>query len=136
MKIVMVASESSAYIKAGGLGDVIHSLAKALIKLGHSLYVIMPKYSKIKASLKGVGQGKVFFDGNWQEFSIYEDIKDHVRYYFIDFPKYYQREHIYATPKGEYEDNPLRFGFLSLASLEVIKSLGRPVFEKMLNMPR
>ena len=30
MKIVMVASESSAYIKAGGLGDVIHSLAKAL----------------------------------------------------------------------------------------------------------
>ncbi|HCO39273.1 MAG TPA: glycogen synthase GlgA [Aquificaceae bacterium] len=124
MKIVMVASESSAYIKAGGLGDVIHSLAKALIKLGHSLYIIMPKYSKIKASLKGVGQGKVFFDGNWQEFSIYEDIKDHVRYYFIDFPKYYQREHIYATPKGEYEDNPLRFGFLSLASLEVIKSLG------------
>ena len=45
----MVVSESAAYIKAGGLGDVIHSLAKALIKLGHSLYVIMPKYSKIKA---------------------------------------------------------------------------------------
>ncbi|MFN4013678.1 MAG: glycogen/starch synthase, partial [Aquificaceae bacterium] len=27
----MVASESAAYVKAGGLGDVIHSLAKALI---------------------------------------------------------------------------------------------------------
>ena len=98
MKIVMVVSESAAYIKAGGLGDVIHSLAKALIKLGHSLYIIMPKYSKIKASLKGVGQGKVFFDGNWQEFSIYEDIKDHVRYYFIDFPKILsERTHIRHT---------------------------------------
>ncbi|MCS6957105.1 MAG: glycogen/starch synthase [Aquificaceae bacterium] len=121
MKIVMVASESAAYVKAGGLGDVVHSLAKALIKLGHTVFVIMPKYSKIKAGLQRVKQSRIFFNGGWQEFGIYEDTKDHVRYYFVDYPAYYNREYIYATPKGEYEDNPLRFGFLSLASLQLIR---------------
>ncbi|MCS7196935.1 MAG: glycogen synthase [Aquificaceae bacterium] len=123
MKIVMVAPESAAYVKAGGLGDVVHSLAKALIRLGHTLFVIMPKYSKIKGNLRKVFSGSVPFKGAVQEFNLYEDIKEHVRYYFIDFPEYYHREYIYATPKGEYEDNPLRFGFLSLASLETIKLL-------------
>ncbi len=123
MKIVFVASESSAFVKAGGLGDVVHSLAKALIKLGHTLYVIMPRYSKVKVESKKVAKGKIFFNNHWTEFGILEEIKDHVRYYFLDYPEYYQREHIYSTPKGEYEDNPLRFGFLSLASLEVIKSM-------------
>ncbi|MFN3265031.1 MAG: glycogen synthase, partial [Aquificaceae bacterium] len=123
MKIVFVASESAAYIKAGGLGDVVHSLAKALIRLGHSLYVIMPRYSKIRGDMRAVSGGKVFFGNQWQEFKVFEDIKEHVKYYFLDSPQYYQRDYIYATPKGEYEDNPLRFGFLSLASLEVIKSL-------------
>ena len=123
MKIVLIASESAPYIKAGGLGDVVHSLAKALIKLGHTLYVIMPRYAKIKAELRKATTAKVFFDHSWKEFSIYEDLKDHVRYYFIDYPPYFHREYIYATPKGEYEDNPLRFGFLSLASLETAKVL-------------
>ncbi|MCX8075428.1 MAG: glycogen synthase [Aquificaceae bacterium] len=124
MKIAMVASESSAYVKAGGLGDVVHSLAKALIKLGHTVHIIMPKYSKVKGYLAKVGQGMVHFSNQQITFNIYEDIKEHVRYKFIDFPEYYEREYIYATPKGEYEDNPLRFGFLSLASLEVIKLMG------------
>ncbi|MFN3947143.1 MAG: glycogen synthase [Aquificaceae bacterium] len=123
MKIVMVASESAAYIKAGGLGDVIHSLSKALIKLGHTVYVIMPKYSRVKAQFEPVGSIKVPFKGEQNQAQIYQDIKDHVRYLFIDYPNYYQRDYIYATPKGEYEDNPLRFGFLSLAALEVIKIL-------------
>ncbi len=123
MKIVFVASESSAFVKAGGLGDVVHSLAKALIRFGHTLYLIMPKYSRVRVESKKVAKGKIFFNNHWLEFGILEEIKDHVRYYFLDYPGYYQREHIYSTPKGEYEDNPLRFGFLSLASLEVIKSL-------------
>ncbi|MCX8164641.1 MAG: glycogen synthase [Aquificaceae bacterium] len=123
MKIVMVTSESSAYIKTGGLGDVVHSLAKALVKLGHTLFVIMPKYAKIKGNLQKTAFGKVFFNHGWQEFGIYEDIKEHVRYYFIDFPEYYNREHVYASPKGEYGDNPLRFAFLSMAGLETIRIL-------------
>ena len=119
----MVASESAAYVKAGGLGDVVHSLSKALIRLGHTVYVIIPKYSRVKGNFVNVDSIRFLFNGEEVEVNLYEDIKDHVRYFFIDFPKYYNRDYIYATPKGEYEDNPLRFGFLSLASLEAAKFL-------------
>lgn len=119
----MVTSESSAYVKTGGLGDVVHSLAKALVKLGHSVYIVMPKYAHVKGNLQKVGSASLIFDHQRRDFDIYEDIREHVRYYFVDFAEYYHREYIYATPKGEYGDNPLRFGFLSLASLEVIKML-------------
>ncbi len=123
MKIVFVASESAAFVKAGGLGDVVHSLAKALTKLGHKLHIIMPRYAKIGTDARVFHKGRVFFGGDWQDYSLLEVIKEHVVYYLLDFPKYYNREHIYATPKGEYEDNPLRFGFLSLVALEAIKNL-------------
>jgi starch synthase len=59
----------------------------------------------------------------WREFDLYEDILDHVRYFFIDYKPYYGREYAYAPPKGDYYDNALRFGFLSLAGLQVIREL-------------
>jgi starch synthase len=64
MRVVIVASESAPYLKTGGLGDVIHSLSKALIKLGHTVYVIMPKYAKLKRSLeRKVKEGmKIYID--------------------------------------------------------------------------
>ena len=34
MKIAMVASESNPLAKTGGLGDVVYSLSKALVRLG------------------------------------------------------------------------------------------------------
>jgi starch synthase len=125
MRVVIVASESAPYLKTGGLGDVIHSLSKALTKLGHTVYVIMPKYAKLKRSVeRKVKEGiKIYIDHQWREFDLYEDILDHVRYFFIDYKPYYGREYAYAPPKGDYYDNTLRFGFLSLASLQVIREL-------------
>lgn len=123
MKLVFVASESAPYVKTGGLGDVVHSLAKALVKLGHTVYVIMPKYKTIKGELKKCSSAQVFFDHRWIAFDVYEDIKDHVRYYLIAYDEYYNREYVYGSPKGAYEDNLLRFGFLSLCALETAKVL-------------
>lgn len=123
MKTVFVASESAPYIKTGGLGDVVHSLAKVLTKLGHAIYVIMPKYKTIKGDLRECASAKVYFDQRWISYKVYEDIKDHVRYYFIEYEEYYGREYPYGSPKGAYEDNALRFGFLSLASLETVRTL-------------
>lgn len=44
MHIVHVSSELSAIAKVGGLGDVIHGLAREQKRLGHKVEVILPKY--------------------------------------------------------------------------------------------
>ena len=44
MHIIHVTSELAQVAKAGGLGDVIYGLAKAQIKLGHQVEIILPKY--------------------------------------------------------------------------------------------
>ena len=87
MRVVIVASESAPYLKTGGLVNVIHSFSKALTKLGHTVYVIMPKYAKLRRSLeRKVKEGiKIYIDHQWREFNLYEDILDHVGYFFIDY---------------------------------------------------
>ncbi len=47
MYIVHVGSELAPIAKVGGLGDVLHGLSKELIKLGHKIQVILPKYDCI-----------------------------------------------------------------------------------------
>ncbi len=127
MHILMVASESSAYIKTGGLGDVIHSLSKALVYLGHRVSVIMPKYAKIRGNFEKLKEDKVYIDYQERTFGILRDHKEGIDYYFIDYPPYYDRPYPYSPPKGDYPDNHIRFGFLSLCALRIVESLNLKV---------
>ena len=43
MRIAMVASESNPLIKTGGLADVVYSLGKELVVMGHEVSVLMPR---------------------------------------------------------------------------------------------
>ncbi len=124
MKVVMVAFESAPYLKVGGLGDVIHSLSKTLVRLGHQVSVITPLHKKIRADLKKVRENlKIYIDHEWKAFNLYEDTYEGIRYLFVDHPLYYHREYVYAPPKGDYEDNALRSGFFSMAGLEVMRQI-------------
>ena len=49
-----------------------------------------------------------------------------VQQYFVDCPELFDRESLYATPSGDYEDNAERFGLLCRAVLEASKVLGVP----------
>ncbi len=49
MKIIQIAAELAPIAKVGGLGDVVTGLSRALLKMGHELQILLPKYSCIRA---------------------------------------------------------------------------------------
>lgn len=51
MHIIHIASELSPIAKVGGLGDVVYGLSKELVRQGHTVEIILPKYDSIDYSL-------------------------------------------------------------------------------------
>ena len=49
-----------------------------------------------------------------------------VRFYFVEYPPYFDREALYGTPAGDYPDNAERFALFSRAVIEASKILGVP----------
>ena len=46
-KVLFVAPEAAPFIKAGGLGEVMFALPRALARLGHDVRVMIPRYAGI-----------------------------------------------------------------------------------------
>jgi len=49
-----------------------------------------------------------------------------VRYFFIDYPPFFERDGLYGTPMGDFPDNAERFALYCRAVLESAKLLGVP----------
>ena len=122
MKILFVATEASPFFKTGGLGDVIGSLPKALLKEGADVRVIMPKYSSIPSSYreKMVHKAAITVPVGWRrQFCGLEEYTElDVPFYFIDNDFYFAREGIY----GFYDDAE-RFAFFCRAVLDALPYL-------------
>ncbi len=124
MNICFIASECDPLVKVGGLGDVVQSLAKELTNLGHHVSIILPFYKSIKASnIEFITQKTLNLGGVYYDFHIYRTYIENVSVYLIYQKDFFDREYVYGTPKGVYEDNYLRFAFFSLASLETLSSV-------------
>ena len=128
MKIVITASECVPFVKTGGLADVAGALAKVLKQQGHDVVVFLPNYKKVDAkafALKTVYQGLQIPMGEKIEKA---DLKvstkvEGVPVYFVDNPGYFNRDELYRTATGDYEDNGERFVFFSKAVLEGLKAI-------------
>ncbi len=129
MKIVFAASECVPFSKTGGLADVVGALPPALAALGHDVTVYLPKYKQTKLTdAKTVVRSiTVPFDDRYRFCSVLDGgIHAGVRFYFIDYPPYFDRDALYGTPLGDYRDNAERFALYSRAVLEGCKVLGAP----------
>ncbi len=128
MKIVITASECVPFVKTGGLADVAGALAKILKKEGHKVVVFLPKYKKVDAkayALKTVYKNlQVPVGEKIEKADIQVSTKvDGIPVYFIDHPGYFDRDELYRTANGDYEDNGERFIFFSHAVLEGLKAI-------------
>jgi starch synthase len=129
MHIVFAASECVPFSKTGGLADVVGALPKTLAAAGHQVSVYLPRYRQTKLAdpQTVVRSITIPFDDHYRFCSIISGgNQGGVRYYFVEYPAYFDREAIYGTPAGDYPDNAERFALFSRAVLEATKVLGVP----------
>lgn len=129
MRIVFAASECVPFSKTGGLADVVGALPRALAGLGHEVTVYLPRYrqTKLPQAQTVVRSVTIPFDDQYRFCSVLDGgTQAGVRFYFIEYPPFFDREALYGLPTGDYPDNAERFSLYSRAVLEASKVLGVP----------
>lgn len=123
MHIVHVATEFATVAKVGGLGDVTYGLSLELIRLGHQVTIILPKYDLINFNeITDLQQEKYhftsFFENQWHINNVWTSNLHGVKFIFIDpqHPhQFFNRGMIYGT-----NDDMNRFLYFSRAVLDLM----------------
>src|SRR5438128_9121636 len=129
MHIVFAASEGVPFSKTGGLADVVGALPRALASMGHQVSVYLPRYrqTKLTDAQTVVPSITIPFDDRYRFCSVISGGNHSgVRFYFVDYPAFFDREALYGTSAGDYPDNAERFALFSRAVLEASKIIGVP----------
>ncbi len=130
MHIVHLTSELSPVAKAGGLGDVVHGLAKQQRQRGHQVEVILPRYDTVQ--FEAFGDLKIAMRDLWSyenstqvHNSVWSTHIDTVPTYLIEphhSAYYFNRGKIYGEP-----DDVARFLYFTKTALEfLLKSRKQP----------
>ena len=121
LKVLLVASEATPFIKSGGLGDVAGSLPKALRTQGVDIRVVIPRYRDVKnEEMYGVeflGEFPVHLSWRKQQAKILVKPGE-VPVYFIENSFYFGRSGLYG-----YGDDNERFAFFGRAVLDMLAML-------------
>jgi starch synthase len=119
MRVLFVASESTPFIKSGGLADVIGSLPLALQK-DQDCMVVLPKYKDLAHvnTLEYVTHFDVWVGWRKLYCGVFKAQIENVVFYFIDNEDFFGRNGLYG-----YGDDYERFAFFSMAVMEMISHL-------------
>ena len=129
MHIAFAASEGVPFSKTGGLADVVGALPRALAAQGHQITVYLPRYrqTKLNEPKTVVRSVTIPFDDHYRFCSVVDGgTQSGVRYFFVDYPPFFDREALYGTAVGDYPDNAERFALFSRAVIEASKVVGVP----------
>jgi starch synthase len=128
LRILFLASEMAPFAKTGGLADVAASLPRALARLGHDVRVLMPRYRGVERFARDldvvvpalrVPLGDRVVDGAlWASRA-----PSGVPVYFFANDAYYDRDELYGTAAGDYDDSCERFVFFCRGALEALTAL-------------
>jgi 1,4-alpha-glucan branching enzyme len=128
LHIVMVCPEIVPFAKTGGLADMVGSLAIALERLGQRVSLIMPAYASVlqgRFPLRdtGIRIAVSMVDRTEEAQVLVATLGGEIPVYLIRAERYFEREHLYTTPQGDYPDNAQRFTFFARAALEVLREI-------------
>ena len=128
MRVLVVASEAIPYSKTGGLADVAAALPRALAALGHDVTLVLPRHRGAQVLEAPLDRFAVEMGGHHYEAVAYAGVgAPGLHVVLIDHPAFFDRDGVYGSGGHDYEDNPKRFAFLSLAALEFARRRGTPV---------
>lgn len=117
MKVLFVASECAPVAKAGGLGDVVGALPKALRKLGIDARILLPRYRHISSfgMHRHIEPFAIPVGGGDAWSALFETrlVDSDVPLYFIEHDAAFDRGYIYDPPGAYAHDNCARFSILS-----------------------
>ncbi|WP_339365850.1 glycogen synthase [Vallitalea maricola] len=120
LSVLYVSAEIAPFGTTGGLGDVGECLPEVLADNGLNMIRVMPKYKGLeeKYGLNEVGSFIVETSGKANEAKIYKYEEKRLTTYFIGSREYFERDNLYG-----YDDDDIRFGFISKAVLEMLMVL-------------
>jgi len=129
MRILIVTPEANPLARTGGLAEVVSALACGLARLDHEVFLAMPLYRQVRESGRPlVSTGHTLtIPLSFKNLSaeIYRtELGPGLTCYLIGQDALFNREGLYGTPYGDFEDNAERFIFFSRAVVEMIEALG------------
>jgi starch synthase len=118
MKILMISPELAPFAKAGGLGDMVASLSKALAEAGHEVRIFIPCYGNIprdKTWRAHPAPVAVHLAPQHTEFCrVWSVPFGKAQVHLLEYDNFFDSGEIY----GERLDHGYRFAFQSLAALD------------------
>lgn len=125
--ILFVASESTPFVKTGGLADVVGSLPKSLDRKKFDVRVVIPNYSCIKEQFRKDFRyvNSFYMDLGKHPLNEYVGILEYqydgITFYFIDNEKYFRGNKPYSDDMRFDIEKFIYFSKASLAILPVVK---------------
>lgn len=124
---MMIASEVAPFSKTGGLADVASALPRALGRAGHDVTVVTPRYRGLAAG-QWVGEVNAVVAGTTFTAGLFaEPLGPGAQALFVDCPPLFDRAGLYNAGGQDFDDNPLRFAFLTIAALEWAAAEASPI---------
>ena len=127
MRVLFVASECAPFAKAGGLGDVVGALPKALARLGHDVRVLLPRYDTVRLDQAWRhDQGLAVPLGGGEAWCAVVETRlpgSDVPVYLLEHDALYGRGYLYDPPGGLCGDNLARFGLLCRGAFSLCRHL-------------
>jgi starch synthase len=128
MRIIIVGSEMTPFVKTGGLADVIGALSRELAALGHEVVTFLPLYRAVKEKLAAAQcvshNIRVPLGGRSLVGAIYQlELAERQRVVFVRQDELFDRAGLYGEAGRDYADNAARYLFFSKAVVASIPAL-------------